>query len=56
MPPESQIREAIAAGALPGMDPDGFHTTASDYYGIKKMRLQRFDGKAWVPFGEPIGV
>jgi branched-chain amino acid transport system substrate-binding protein len=33
-----------------------FHTTASDYYGIKKMRLQRFDGKAWVPFGEPIGV
>jgi branched-chain amino acid transport system substrate-binding protein len=33
-----------------------FHTTATDYYGIKKMRLQRFDGKAWVPFGEPIGV
>jgi ABC-type branched-subunit amino acid transport system substrate-binding protein len=33
-----------------------FHTTPTDYYGIKKMRLQRFDGKAWVPFGEPIGV
>ena len=33
-----------------------FHTTATDYYGIKKMRLQRFDGHAWVPFGEPIGV
>jgi branched-chain amino acid transport system substrate-binding protein len=33
-----------------------FHTTATDYYGMKKMRLQRFDGKAWVPFGEPIGV
>ncbi len=33
-----------------------FHTTATDYYGMKKLRLQRFDGKAWVPFGEPIGV
>jgi ABC-type branched-subunit amino acid transport system substrate-binding protein len=33
-----------------------FHTTATDYYGMKKMRLQRFDGSAWVPFGEPIGV
>jgi branched-chain amino acid transport system substrate-binding protein len=33
-----------------------FHTTPADYYGMKKMRLQRFDGKAWVPFGEPIGV
>jgi len=33
-----------------------FHTTATDYYGMKKMRLQRFDGKAWVPFGEAIGV
>ena len=32
-----------------------FTTTATDYYGIKKMRLQRFDGHAWVPFGEPIG-
>ncbi len=33
-----------------------FRTTSTDYYGMKKMRLQRFDGKAWVPFGEPIGV
>jgi ABC-type branched-subunit amino acid transport system substrate-binding protein len=33
-----------------------FHTTPTDYYGMKKMRLQRFDGKAWVPFGEPVGV
>ena len=33
-----------------------FHTTGNDYYGMKKLRLQRFDGKAWVPFGEPIGV
>jgi hypothetical protein len=33
-----------------------FRTTSTDYYGMKKMRLQRFDGNAWVPFGEPIGV
>jgi branched-chain amino acid transport system substrate-binding protein len=33
-----------------------FRTTGTDYYGMKKMRLQRFDGKAWVPFGEAIGV
>ena len=33
-----------------------FRTTATDYYGMKKLRLQRFDGKAWVPFGEPVGV
>ena len=33
-----------------------FTTTPTDYYGIKKLRLQRFDGKAWVSFGSPIGV
>lgn len=32
MPPESVIRERVAAGDLPGMDPDGFHTTASVDY------------------------
>jgi mannose-6-phosphate isomerase-like protein (cupin superfamily) len=32
IPPESQLKERIAAGALPGMDPDGFHTTASVDY------------------------
>ncbi|HEX3993248.1 MAG TPA: ABC transporter substrate-binding protein [Acetobacteraceae bacterium] len=31
-----------------------FHTTATDYLAIKRMRLQRFNGKAWVPFGDPI--
>ena len=29
-------------------------TTPTDYYPLKQMRLVRFDGKAWVPFGEPI--
>jgi branched-chain amino acid transport system substrate-binding protein len=33
-----------------------YHTTATDYLGIKRLRLQRFDGKAWVPFGEPIAA
>lgn len=33
-----------------------FHTTPTDYLAIKRLRLQRFDGKAWVPFGDPITV
>jgi branched-chain amino acid transport system substrate-binding protein len=33
-----------------------YRTTATDYLGVKRMRLQRFDGKAWVPFGEPIAA
>jgi branched-chain amino acid transport system substrate-binding protein len=33
-----------------------YHTTATDYLGIKRLRLQRFDGKAWVPFGEPVAA
>ncbi len=37
----------------PGVD---FRTAPDNYYGIKKLRLQRFDGKAWVPFGSAIGA
>jgi len=33
-----------------------YHTTATDYLGIKRLRLQRFNGKAWVPFGEPMAA
>jgi branched-chain amino acid transport system substrate-binding protein len=33
-----------------------YHTTATDFLGIKRLRLQRFDGKAWVPFGEPMSA
>lgn len=29
-------------------------TASNDYYPLKQMRLVRFDGKAWVPFGEAI--
>ena len=37
----------------PGVD---FQTRPDNYYGIKKLRLQRFDGKAWVPFGPAVGA
>jgi branched-chain amino acid transport system substrate-binding protein len=30
------------------------HTGPKDFYPIKQMRLQKFDGKRWVPFGEAI--
>lgn len=33
-----------------------YHTKPDDYLGIKRLRLQRFSGKAWVPFGEPIAA
>jgi ABC-type branched-subunit amino acid transport system substrate-binding protein len=33
-----------------------YRTTPTDYLGIKKLRLQKFDGKAWVPFGDPIAA
>ena len=33
-----------------------YHTTPTDYLGIKRLRLQRFDGKAWVPFGDPMSA
>ncbi len=33
-----------------------FQTSPTDFLAIKKLRLQRFDGKAWVPFGEPIAA
>jgi ABC-type branched-subunit amino acid transport system substrate-binding protein len=33
-----------------------YNTAPNDYLGIKSLRLQRFDGKAWVPFGAPVRV
>ena len=33
-----------------------YRTTAVDYLGIKRLRLQRFNGQAWVPFGDPIAA
>ncbi len=33
-----------------------FKTTPTDYFAIKQLRMQRFDGKGWRPFGEPLGA
>ena len=30
-------------------------TSPTDFYPIKQMRLERFDGKSWVPFGNALG-
>jgi branched-chain amino acid transport system substrate-binding protein len=37
---------------LPGVT---INTSPTDYRPIKQMRLVRFDGKSWVPFGELLG-
>ncbi len=37
---------------LPGIR---INTSPTDFYPIKQMRLQRFDGKTWVVFGEALG-
>jgi hypothetical protein len=36
---------------LPGVQ---LNTSASDYYPIKQLRLQRYDGRTWVPLGDMI--
>ncbi len=33
-----------------------FRIKPGDNSAIKKLRLVRFDGRAWVPFGEPVGA
>jgi len=55
---ENIMRQATSLDIQLPMFQNGirFTTTPTDYYGIKKLRLQRFDGKAWVSFGSPIGV
>ena len=30
------------------------NTSATDYHQLEQLRMQRFDGKRWVPFGEII--
>ena len=41
--------------ALPMLDPGiKINTSPTDYYPIQQMRLRKFDGKIWVPFGEII--
>ncbi len=53
---ENIMRQATSLNLeLPMLQP-GIRITTSptDYYPLKQMRLVRFDGKAWLPFGEAI--
>ena len=52
------MRQATSLNMMLPMFQSGieYRTTATDYLGIKRLRLQRFDGKAWVPFGDPIAA
>jgi branched-chain amino acid transport system substrate-binding protein len=55
---ENIMREAanLRGLTLPMMLPGvTINTSPTDYRPIKQMRLVRFDGKSWVPFGELLG-
>ena len=51
------LKQATTIGALspplflPGIT---YHVMPTDYDAIKTMQLQRFDGKQWVPLGDPV--
>jgi branched-chain amino acid transport system substrate-binding protein len=53
---ENVMRQAANLNlTLPLLEPGiKISTSPKDFFPIKQMRLQRFDGKRWVPFGEPI--
>jgi branched-chain amino acid transport system substrate-binding protein len=53
---ENLIRQATNLDtALPMLQPGiRVKTGPEDYYPLKQMRLVKFDGQAWVPFGEAI--
>jgi branched-chain amino acid transport system substrate-binding protein len=53
---ENVMRQAASLSfTLPLLEPGITITTGpKDFYPIKQMRLQRFDGKRWVPFGDAI--
>jgi ABC-type branched-subunit amino acid transport system substrate-binding protein len=53
---ENIMRQAASLDiALPMLQPGiRVKTGPHDYYPLKQMRLVRFDGTAWVPFGEAI--
>jgi branched-chain amino acid transport system substrate-binding protein len=54
---ENVMKQAANLDMTVGMLQPGIKITTSptDYYPIKQMRLQKFDGKSWVPFGEALG-
>ena len=53
---ENILRQATSLDiALPMLQPGiRVKTAPDDYYPLKQMRLVRFDGTTWVPFGEAI--
>ncbi|HBK06139.1 MAG TPA: branched-chain amino acid ABC transporter substrate-binding protein [Acetobacteraceae bacterium] len=53
---ENIMRQATSLDiALPMLQPGiRVKTGPEDYYPLKQMRLVRFDGTAWIPFGEAI--
>ncbi len=53
---ENIMRQAASLDIdLPMLQPGiRVKTSPSDYYPLKQMRLVKFDGKGWVPFGEAI--
>ncbi len=54
---ENVMKQAASLDMSPGTLQPGVKvtTSATDFYPIKQMRLEKFDGKSWVPFGEAIG-
>lgn len=48
----SDIQNMELGGMLPGIK---INTSSTDYYPVEQVRLQRFDGKQWVLFGELLG-
>ncbi|HEX3501231.1 MAG TPA: ABC transporter substrate-binding protein [Stellaceae bacterium] len=54
---ENVMKQAASLDMSPGLLAPGvkINTSATDFYPIKQMRLQKFDGKSWVPFGTAIG-
>jgi branched-chain amino acid transport system substrate-binding protein len=53
---ENIMRQATSLDiALPMLQPGiRVKTGAEDYYPLKQMRLVKFDGHGWIPFGDPI--
>jgi branched-chain amino acid transport system substrate-binding protein len=54
---ENVMKEAAHLDMSPGTLQPGVKITTSptDFFPVKQMRLQKFDGKTWVPFGDAIG-
>ena len=49
----SHMKDFHAPGLLPGI---AINTSPTDYRPIKQFILHRFDGKAWVPFGDVVEI